>query len=330
MSKLPPWLIKKVPKQKNIRRIQELLGSALLCTVCQSAQCPNIGECFSKNTLTFMILGDVCTRSCRFCAVKKIGQLTTHNPRPDLQLTTHNSCPLPLTPYPLPLDPAEPQSIADAAKKLGLNYVVITSVTRDDLPDGGAGHFAKCITTLKSQIPGVQVEVLVPDFNGNLSALETVLAAGPKVLNHNVETVPRLYPEIRPQADFARSLKILSAPQIGGQAASKLPANQGKPEQAAAKAEKNRIYTKSGFMVGLGETQEEVFALLKSLRDAAVDIVTIGQYLAPSQKLDPVKEFVPPDVFEKYRGRAKSLGFLQVAAGPFVRSSYQAENMWKG
>ena len=240
-----------------------------------------------------MILGNVCTRSCRFCAVDHRTQTTDYRP----------AAPLP------PPDPLEPQYLAEAAKKLGLKYVVITSVTRDDLDDGGAGHFAKCITTLKDQIPGVKVEVLVPDFQGNLAALKTVVEAGPDVLNHNIETIPRLYAEIRPQAIFARSINLL----------------RHAKELSAAKAGKNRIYTKSGFMVGLGEKQEEVFALLKNLRDAAVDIVTIGQYLAPSPQHAPVKEFVPPDVFGKYRDRAKALGFLQVAAGPFVRSSYQAE-----
>ena len=281
MSKLPAWLIKKTPKQQNINKIQDLLGEIPLCTVCQSAKCPNIGECFSKNTLTFMIMGNVCTRNCKFCAVS------------------------PGTPQ--PLDPNEPQHIADAAQKLGLKYIVITSVTRDDLEDGGANHFANCIRTVRSQIPEAKIEVLIPDLNGNLDALKIILEAEPDVLNHNVETIPRLYKNVRPQANFEQSLKILRS----------------------AKALKKNIYTKSGFMVGLGEEEPEVIELLNYLRQAGVEIVTIGQYLAPSQAHFPVKKYIEPEMFKKYQEAGRKMGFSQIEAGPFVRSSYQAQVTFK-
>ncbi|MBU0686266.1 MAG: lipoyl synthase [Candidatus Margulisbacteria bacterium] len=281
MSNLPKWLIKKTPKQRNINKIQELLGDTLLCTVCQSALCPNIGECFSKNTLTFMILGNVCSRNCTFCAVSS-GR-------------------------PLTLDRKEPQNIAKAAKKLGLKYVVITSVTRDDLPDGGAGHFSACIAEIRKQLPEAKVEVLIPDLQGNTKDLKTILDAKPDVLNHNVETISRLYRAVRPQADFKRSLKLLKA----------------------AKELKKDIYTKSGFMVGLGEEECEVIELLSYLRWAEVDIVTLGQYLPPSKSHLPVREYVNPEIFSQYKAKAEKMGFLQVEAGPFVRSSYQAHFTWQ-
>jgi lipoic acid synthetase len=318
MPKLPTWLIKKIPKQQNIKKVRELLGEIPLCTVCQSAKCPNIGECFSRHTLTFMILGDVCTRNCQFCAVKKSSSPTTHphNSTHNLFLTPipHTSYSIPLSPL-TPPDPQEPQHIADAAKKLGLAYIVITSVTRDDLEGGGAQHFANCIQAVKQQVSAAKVEVLTPDFGGNLAALHIVMAAGPQVFNHNVETVPRLYPAVRPQADFSRSLKILSA---------------AKAFSAKNYPQKNCVYTKSGFMVGLGESFDEVVALLNCLRQAAVDIVTIGQYLAPSKSHFPVKEYLHPEVFMQYAEKARGMGFLQVAAGPFIRSSYQAEQLIQG
>lgn len=281
MQKLPKWLIKKTPKQHHIRRIQEMLGALPLCTVCQSARCPNIGECFSKNTLTFMIMGDICTRNCKFCAVQ------TGKPRP--------------------LDKNEPQHIADAAQKLGLKYVVITSVTRDDLSDGGAAHFADCIHAVRAKIPEAKIEVLIPDFQGKVDALKTVLDAGPDVLNHNVETIPRLYKDVRPQANFEQSLEVLRN----------------------AKALKKNIYTKSGFMVGLGEDFREVIELLNYLKSAGVEIVTIGQYLAPTKAHFPVKEYIKPETFETYKQKAREMGFLQVETGPFVRSSYQAGVTWQ-
>lgn len=276
---LPPFLVKKFPKLRNIRAIRQLIGDDRVRTVCEEAKCPNIGECYARRTCTFMVLGDVCTRHCAFCGVGKGG--------------------------PQPLDPAEPERIAAAVKKLGLNYVVITSVTRDDLPDGGAGQFAKVIQEVKNQNSKIKIEVLIPDFQGAAGALRTVLEAKPDVLNHNIETVPRLYPAVRPQADYCRSLELLAkAKRIGGP-----------------------IYTKSGFMVGLGEEKEEVAAVLSDLKGAGCDLVTIGQYLPPSKAhLQPVR-FVLPAEFKEYEDLGRDLGFLRVNAGPFVRSSYQAQEL---
>ena len=276
MAALPRFLLKRIPKQKNIRRIRELVNDGQVHTVCESAQCPNIGECFSANTLTFMILGNVCTRSCAFCGVAK-GPV-------------------------LPPDPQEPQRIAQAVKKLDLNYVVITSVTRDDLPDGGAEQFAKVIYALRVTRNALRVETLIPDFQGDSKALQTVLDQKPFVLNHNVETAPRLYAAIRPQAQYQRSLELL------------------------CRAKKRNVYTKSGFMVGLGETQDEVFSVLKDLKNADCDLVTIGQYLPPSPAHPPAARYVLPDEFKEYETFGQKLG-LKVFAGPFVRSSYQAEKI---
>ena len=255
------------------------LQSMGLHTVCQSASCPNIGECFSKGTATFMILGNVCTRDCGFCGVR------------------HGE--------PLTLDPDEPRHVAEAAAKMGLNYVVVTSVTRDDLADGGAVHFAETIQQLKQMIPEVRVEVLIPDFGGDRDALRAVLAARPFVLNHNVETVPRLYPIVRPAADYQRSLALLET----------------------AKKIQPSVYTKSGLMVGLGETREEVVQVLRDLRSRGCDLVTIGQYLRPSKSNLPVAEYVPPAQFEEYKSIGDSLGFRFTASGPFVRSSYHAAEL---
>ena len=281
-NRLPAWLVKKTPKLHNIRRIRELLGDARVPTVCEEAKCPNIGECYSRRTCTFMILGDVCTRRCAFCGVNKG--------------------------LPQPLDPAEPERLAAAAQKLGLNYVVITSVTRDDLPDGGAGRFAEVIAALRMANDESRIEVLIPDFKGEAAALRTVLKAKPDVLNHNIETVPRLYPAVRPQADYRRSLDLL----------------------ARAKEQDRSIYTKSGFMVGLGEDKEEVSAVLHDLKAVNCDLVTIGQYLPPSPvHLRPAR-FVEPAEFEVYKRIGTDLGFLQIAAGPFVRSSYHAQDLVEG
>jgi lipoic acid synthetase len=274
---LPPFLIKKVPKQENIRQIRALLADPALHTVCEEAKCPNIGECFARRTCTFMILGDTCTRSCAFCGVTP-GQ-------------------------PPPVDPIEPERLASAVKKLGLNYVVITSVTRDDLADGGAGHFATTIDVLRSTLHALIIEVLIPDFKGNEEALLVVVNAKPDVLNHNVETVPRLYSEIRPQADYQRSLTLL----------------------ASAKRLAPAIYTKSGFMVGLGETKEEVAAVLGDLKKFNCDIVTIGQYLPPSRAHRQPSRYVTPAEFAEYQAIGREIGLSQVVAGPFVRSSYHAE-----
>ncbi|MBN2058045.1 MAG: lipoyl synthase [Candidatus Saganbacteria bacterium] len=277
---LPRHLVKNVPKLKNIRRIRSLIGDPSIHTVCESASCPNIGECFAKNTLTFMILGDICTRNCRYCGVK------------------HGR--------PMPLDSKEPERISQAAAKLGLDYVVITSVTRDDLPDGGAGQFAAVIKKLWDMNNKLRIEVLIPDFQGDAKPLRTVLAARPTVLNHNVETMPRLYSEIRPQADYQRSLKLLRQ----------------------AKELQNDIYTKSGFMVGLGESRAEVFQVITDLKKSGCDIVTIGQYLAPGKGQVPVARYIRPEEYDEFQVFGQSLG-LKVIAGPFVRSSYHAKDSFE-
>jgi len=264
---LPEFLIKRIPKGLR-QRVDPTLH-----TVCESAKCPNIGECYSRGTLTFLILGNICTRGCRFCAVGKG--------------------------IPKPLDPDEPKKIAEAVRKLELKYVVITSVTRDDLPDGGTDHFVKTV----SEVLGLKsyVEVLIPD---NLD-LDRLVAARPQVINHNIETVPRLYPRVRPQADYQRSLDILRRIKESG------------------------IYTKSGFMVGLGETEDEVSSALVDLARVKCDAVTIGQYLAPSKQHIQVERYVRPEEYLKYEEIGKELGIGEVAAGPFVRSSYKAEEIWK-
>jgi len=274
----PRWLKKSVPKSANNLRIRQELDASIH-TVCESALCPNRGECFAQKTVTFLILGNVCTRNCTFCAVAKAA--------------------------PQPPDMAEPEKVAEAAQKLGLQYAVITSVTRDDLPDGGAAHFAATIQTVRRTLPDIAIEVLTPDFQGNTAALDTVLAAKPNVFNHNVETVPGLYKAVRPQADYQRSLKILRSAAGSG------------------------ILTKSGMMLGLGETEAEVKSVLEDLKDCGVSIVTLGQYLAPSKKHYPVQEFITPEKFTEYKIYGeKALGFETVFAGPLVRSSYRAEETY--
>ena len=271
---LPSHLKKRIPKTFNIGRVREILGDSSIHTVCESLKCPNIGECFSKNSLTFMILGDVCTRNCAFCGCKKG--------------------------IPLPVDPNEPEKILRSAKKLGLKYAVITSVTRDDLPDGGAGRFAEVVKVLQEE--GITVEVLIPDFEGNRDALDLVIKAKPEVINHNVETIPRFYPVIRPQADYKRSLDLLRR----------------------VKEADPSIYTKSGIMVGLGETDDEVFSVLRDLKGIGCDIVTIGQYLPPSKDHKKADRYVEPEGFLHYERVGQKIGFLKVFSGPFVRSSYKA------
>jgi lipoic acid synthetase len=283
VSPLPTWLKKPIPKRSNIIRLRQVLGDDGLHTVCESAKCPNIGECFACNTLTFLILGDICTRHCAFCAVPAGRQGVGKG-------------------APLPPDPNEPGKIRKAVKKLGLGYVVITSVTRDDLPDGGAGQFVEVIQNLRLNAAVPEIEVLIPDFKGEREALERVIGARPGVINHNLETVPRLYPKVRPQADYARSLKLLRR----------------------VKDKNPSIYTKSGIMVGLGERDEEVEQVLRDLKAVGCDLVTIGQYLSPSKQNLPVMRFVEPGVFERFERRGKELGFLHTASGPFVRSSYRA------
>ena len=248
-----------------------------LHTVCEEARCPNQHYCFSKPTAAFLILGDACTRNCGFCSVE------------------HRS--------PLPPDPLEPGRVAEAAADMQLRYVVITSVTRDDLPDGGAAHFAAAITAVRLRLPDARIEVLIPDFQGDRAALRTVLAARPDVLNHNVETVPRLYPDVRPQARYERSIALLKT----------------------AKEYAPHVMTKSGLMAGLGERYDEVLEVLGDLRTAGCDAVTIGQYLRPTKKHLPVVEYIHPDVFAELGLYAKALGFSSVSSGPLVRSSMNAE-----
>ncbi|WP_338825777.1 Lipoyl synthase 2 [Moorella thermoacetica] len=274
--RMPPWLHKRLPASGDIEATRRLLADLHLNTVCQSARCPNQGECFASRTATFMILGNTCTRNCRFCAVE-YGQ-------------------------PEAIDEDEPRRVAEAARRLGLKHIVVTSVTRDDLPDGGAGHFAATITALRQALPGAYIEVLTPDFRGSRAALAAVARARPDIFNHNVETVPRFYPDVRPQADYRRSLDVLK---------------QMKELDAT-------IYTKSGLMVGVGESREEVLAVMADLRAVNCDILTIGQYLRPSPRHLEIKEYVPPETFTWYAQKGREMGFLYVAAGPYVRSSYHA------
>ena len=276
--KKPDWLRVRSNTGEENRKVVEMLRGLSLHTVCEEANCPNCGECFHKRTATFMILGNNCTRNCTFCTVTK-GR-------------------------PVPVDPEEPKHVAAAVKELGLKHVVITSVTRDDLPDGGAGHFANVIRAIKDaflQNPPI-IEVLIPDFKGDEAALSTVVAARPHIINHNVETAPRLYPEVRPMAVYERSLELL----------------------ARVKKEAPEIYTKSGVMVGLGEAHGEVIAVMKDLREIGCDILTIGQYLAPSKLHHPVVAYVAPEEFAAYKQEAEALGFLYAASAPLVRSSYMA------
>ena len=276
----PAWLKKKLPRGGDYQRVTQLLSSAELHTVCQEANCPNMFECFSKNTATFMILGSQCTRHCRFCNI-------TAKPVEKV-------------------DPNEPKRVARTAAKLKLKYVVVTSVTRDDLEDGGAAHFAAVIRELKSADGPAKVEVLIPDFQGNKDALKTVLDAEPNVLNHNIETVPRLYSKARPEANYEQSLELIQR----------------------AKAFAPHIPTKSGLMVGLGETMEELIATMEDLHAHGCDILTIGQYLQPTQAHLSVEKFYTPEEFDTLEERARQIGFTQVAAGPFVRSSYNAEELY--
>lgn len=275
-SQFPSWLKTRFPASDDIAVTQEILHKLGLNTVCQSALCPNLGKCFARKTATFMILGNICTRNCRFCAVEGG--------------------------YPISADPDEPSRVAEGVEKLGLRHAVITSVTRDDLPDGGAAHFAATIQAIRSRTPQVVVEVLTPDFEGNNTSIDLIVAAHPDIYNHNVETVPRLYPQVRPRADYTRSLTLLER----------------------VKVTDDTVFTKSGLMVGLGESFAEVRDVLKNLREIGCDIVTIGQYLRPSPAHLEVVEYVPPEVFEEYRAMAEGMGFLYVASAPFVRSSFNA------
>ncbi|WP_227765738.1 lipoyl synthase [Zhaonella formicivorans] len=275
-SRFPAWMKRKLPASANIAATKEILEKLGLNTVCQSAICPNMGECFANKTATFMILGNVCTRNCRFCAVEGG--------------------------HPAVVNPQEAENVAEAAKQLGLRHVVVTSVTRDDLPDGGAGHFAATITAIRKKLPKAVIEVLTPDFKGDETAIKTVTEAKPHIFNHNIETVPRLYPSVRPRADYRRSLNLLDRVKHYGPG----------------------IFTKSGLMVGLGESNEEVLQTLQDLRSVGCDIVTIGQYLQPSRRHLEVHEYVSPETFAEYKAIGESLGFKYVASAPFVRSSFNA------
>lgn len=274
-NRRPHWLKVSITGNEEFYKVKQLIHEQQLHTVCQSARCPNRGECWSRRTATFMILGDKCTRNCGFCAV------------------SHDQ--------PLIVDYDEPRRVATAVKKMGLAYAVITSVTRDDLSDGGAGHFARTIEAIKSLVPSCKVEVLLPDFAGCIESLCTVLSAKPDILNHNLETVPSLYPRVRPQSFYRRSLQLLNI------------------------ARQKGACTKSGIMLGLGETIDEVHQTMKDLRQVDCQIVTLGQYLPPSRKHLPVVNFITPEAFISLQDLGLEMGFVHVEAAPLVRSSYHAE-----
>ena len=280
-ERLPPWFKKKVPDPRVLASMRSLFDELSLHTICENALCPNLGDCFSNRTATFLLLGDICTRNCTFCAVKKG--------------------------VPCPVDEKEPQHLAEAVEKLGLRHVVITSVTRDDLPDGGAAHFARTIARLQEKDKALTVEVLIPDFGGSLRSLKMVVDAHPDVINHNLETVPRLYPQVRPKADFQRSLRLL------GQ----------------ARELDSHLVTKSGLMVGLGETRDELLQAMEELRKVNCDLLTIGQYLQPSAHHYPVVRYVPPEEFVEYESLGKAMGFCDVASVPLVRSSFNAAQLYE-
>jgi lipoic acid synthetase len=274
--RLPPWLTKRVPNPDTVREVEAMMRDARLHTVCESARCPNLGECWSKKTATFMILGDICTRNCGFCNIK-VGK-------------------------PLELDAEEPMRVAETARAMGLKHIVVTSVARDELPDEGAGQFAATIRALRQEIPNAIVEVLTPDFKGKRWCIKIVVDAKPDIYNHNIETVERLSPQVRPQAKYRRTLELLQA----------------------VKYMDSNIHSKSGIMLGLGETRDEVIETLRDLRDAGVSAVTIGQYLRPTMNHLTVREYIHPDVFAEYERIGMEMGFLFVASGPFIRSSYNA------
>jgi lipoic acid synthetase len=275
-QRLPVWIAERKLHLASLREVRQVMAAGELHTVCDEARCPNRSECFSRRTATFLIMGDVCTRNCQYCSI------------------AHGK--------PRPVDPGEPARLVAAALKLGLRHVVVTSVDRDDLADGGAGHFAKVVEALRQVDPPLTVEVLTPDFRGLLTAVDTVIAAGPHVYNHNVETVPRLYPKVRRQGRYAWALAVL--------------------QRVAEKAP--QMVRKSGLMVGLGETRQEVEEVLRDLRDVGCQVVTIGQYLQPTKRQAPVERYWHPQEFAELAAFGRQLG-LTVIAGPFVRSSYHAE-----
>lgn len=280
MTVKPQWLRVKAPQWERVGNVKGILRDLGLNTVCEEASCPNIGECFNAGTATFLIMGPACTRACPYCDI-------------DFEKK------------PQALDPTEPLRLAEAVRRLNLNHVVITSVNRDDLADGGASQFGRCIAEIRAIMPQTTIEVLIPDLCGNWDALEIILQAKPEVLNHNTETIPRLYRRVRPQGDYHRSLELLE-----------------KSHQIAP-----WLYTKSGIMVGLGEADEEVRQVMQDLRQVNCDILTIGQYLQPSAKHLGIQDFVTPEQFEAWREYGESLGFLQVVSSPLTRSSYHAEQV---
>lgn len=277
----PKWLRRRLPPAGHNATVRAAVQGGGLHTVCAEAQCPNQMECFGRGTATFLLLGPTCTRRCTFCAVDK---------------STVRA-----------VDPGEPPRIARAVTQLELDFCVLTMVTRDDLPDGGAGHIVETLAAIRKERPGLGIEVLISDLSGNRDALRRVLEASPEVLNHNVETVPRLYPTVRPQADYKRSLDLL----------------------ARASAHIPPLVTKSGVMLGLGESREELLSTLQDIRGAGCSLLTLGQYLAPSERHHPVIRYVPPEEFAEYETLALQMGFSAVASSPFVRSSYQAGRLYR-
>lgn len=280
IAQKPEWLRVKAPQWERVGNVKDILRDLALNTVCEEASCPNIGECFNAGTATFLIMGPACTRACPYCDI-------------DFEKK------------PKALDPTEPTRLAEAVRRMRLNHVVITSVNRDDLPDGGADQFRQCIAAVRSASPGTTIEVLIPDLCGNWAALDIILSAGPEVLNHNTETIARLYRRVRPQGDYQRTLELLQR----------------------AKTLAPWLYTKSGIMVGLGETAAEVEQAMADLRSVDCDILTLGQYLQPSPKHLPVQSFVTPEQFEAWRVAGEAMGFLQVVSSPLTRSSYHAEQV---
>ncbi len=277
----PRWLVRRMPRPGKTDEMSGLLSDLSLHTVCEEAHCPNQGECFGRGTATFLLLGPNCTRNCTFCAVEKGGVL--------------------------PPEITEPERIAEAISRMELTFCVLTMVTRDDLSDGGAGHIVDTIAAIRRKCPETGIEALISDLQGNPEALTNILNARPEVLNHNIETVPRLYPSVRPMADYRRSLQLLGK------------ANAFDP----------RPVTKSGLMLGLGETRDEILNTMGDLRDVGCDSITLGQYLAPSMQHHPVIRYVPPEEFDDLRRRALSLGFTGVASGPYIRSSFNAEQLYR-
>ncbi|KAF3889957.1 lipoyl synthase [Tolypothrix bouteillei VB521301] len=280
MTVKPDWLRVKAPQWERVGNVKEILRDLALNTVCEEASCPNIGECFNAGTATFLIMGPACTRACPYCDI-------------DFEKK------------PKPLDPTESARLAEAVRRMKLNHVVITSVNRDDLPDGGASQFVRCIEAIRTVSPHTTIEVLIPDLCGHWEALELILQAQPEVLNHNTETVPRLYRRVRPQGNYERTVELLQR----------------------SRTYAPWVYTKSGIMVGLGETDEEIRQVMQDLRAVDCDILTIGQYLQPSQKHLQVSQFITPEQFDSWKTFGEELGFLQVVSSPLTRSSYHAEQV---